>query len=145
MTFINFFSLSSKGCCIYPCSPACQNKVKKFINFGYYTINIWYQYVFVLQRDELFRAQNRTINYQNSVLISVSITLSSERSCAPTTGLKLLSSSHQKSLSVPPLLLCGILQQQFDYTNEDIIIYDLASATAWQPGRDCKNVVNARM
>lgn len=73
MTFINFFSLSSKGCCIYPCSPACQNKVKKFINFGYYTINIWYQYVFVLQRDELFRAQNRTINYQNSVLISVSI------------------------------------------------------------------------
>lgn len=68
--------------------------------------------------------------------------LSSERSCAPTTGLKLVSSSHQKGLSVPSLLLCGILQQQFDYTNEQIIMYYLTSATAWQPGTDCKNVVN---
>lgn len=43
------------------------------MNFGYYTINIWYQYFFVLQRDELFRAENRTISYENSVLIYVSL------------------------------------------------------------------------
>lgn len=70
-------------------------------------------------------------------------TLSLEPSCALTTGLKLISSSQQKGLSVSSLLLCGILQQQCDYTNEEIIIYYLASASAWQPGTDCKNVVNA--
>lgn len=70
-------------------------------------------------------------------------TLSSEQSCTLTTGLKLTSSSQQKDPSVLPLLLCGVLQQQSDNTNEEIIIYYLACATAWQTRIDCKTEVNA--